>query len=171
MSGHVRDYHQASEKILTVPLELTERDFAVLHEFGGPQEERRGRDAQRQAQLALVTPPAPPVRTRALDPPPRARGGLRPEVLGALVGQAIRGAVEPLRRTVRDQATAIQALQQGRAEDQATIRALQQARGEDQAARARLEDAHKALGQLVADTQRPVLGPAHWTAIPARRMD
>ena len=96
---HVRDYHQASDKILMVPLELTERDFAVLHEFGGPQDERRGRDAQRQAQLALVPTPAPPLRTKAIDPPP-ARVGLRPEVQARLTAEAIWRAVEPLARRV-----------------------------------------------------------------------
>ena len=53
MSYDVRDYHTALTKITAAPLTLTEDDFSVLEAFN-PADERRGRDAQRRAQLAMV---------------------------------------------------------------------------------------------------------------------
>jgi len=100
---HLRDYHRALETITTAPLTLTEADFAVLEEYGGPQDERRGREAQRQAQLALV-PQAPPLQTKAADRPPARPRWLDPATLGLTVGGAIRTVVEPL----RDRVTALE---------------------------------------------------------------
>jgi len=95
---HVRDYHRALERITASPLTLTDTDFAVLEEYGGPREERRGRDALRTAQLALV-PQSPPLQTKAAERP-LARPRLDPAALGRMVGTAIRNAVEPLERRV-----------------------------------------------------------------------
>ena len=65
---NVCEYHRALELIVSSPLSLSEYDFSVLEAFN-PADERRGRDAVRQAQLAIVA-----THTKAIDPPaPRTR--------------------------------------------------------------------------------------------------
>ena len=67
--SHVSAYHLAMAKIVDDPLALTDADYAVLEDFGGPQDVTRGRLAVAKRQGALVktdagTPSAAPV-TRA----------------------------------------------------------------------------------------------------------
>jgi len=96
MTYHVRDYHLALAKKQAAPLTLTEPDFEIAAEFGGPQEEQRFRDAHRHAQLALAPAPAP-VQTKAAMPLPHY---LLPEPLADAIIDVIKRAVVPVRDRV-----------------------------------------------------------------------
>ncbi len=137
----VTDYHRTLDTITTAPLTLSERDFDVLQEFGGPDEEQRGREAMRAAQLALVMP-ATPLQTKAAAPSASRRSSWpAPERLADMTATAIRQVVVPLRQQLSDQQAALADLRQQLAAQAATITSL--------------GDEVKALGGLVTRDLAP----------------
>lgn len=155
---HLHDYHRALEKITRAPLTLTDADFLVLEEYGGSRDERRGRDALQQAQLAIL-PPAEPIQTKAIEPPPP-RVGLRPEVLGTMLGQA-------LRPVLTDERAARVALVKKFAELEQRVVALERRDKERTETLPKLQEEVRALGQLWAD-QHPVPSREDRSASPSR---
>lgn len=56
---HVSQYHDALARLRADPLTLTEKDFAVLDEYGGPHQVAQARAAVADRQKALAGPAAP----------------------------------------------------------------------------------------------------------------
>lgn len=140
MNYHHRDYQLALEKVMTAPLTLRDKDFDVLREFGGPQEERRGRDAVRKAQLAILTSAEVPLETKAADRPRSTPPALDPRlarVIGTAIGQAV---VVPLGERMAALTHRIDELEALTKQQAATL--------------VELRSENKALGQFIADTQR-----------------
>jgi hypothetical protein len=143
MIADVRDYHLALDKILTAPLDLRERDFAVLRAFN-PADEVRGREAQRQAQLALVT--------QAIDQarPEPVTSRLRPDAIARGIVEAVRPLHVRLKALEGARASAAGVLGEFRQRLE-----LVEAHARAQASTINdLLDSNKALGQLVVDIHR-----------------
>jgi len=89
-------------------LTLTEKDFDVLSAFN-PQDERRGRDAMRQAQLAILAN-REPIQTKAIAP--RRTANISNETLAASILQ-IAQAIQARDAKIADLSAAVAELKKG----------------------------------------------------------
>ena len=134
----VRDYHRALEKITAAPLELSDKDFDVLHAFN-PADERRARAAVRRAQpLPIQTKDLTEqdLHHKATAPPP-----VFDPRLARMIGKAFsQSVVVPIGERLGTLTRRIDELETLTKQQAATL--------------ADLSSENKALGQFLADTHR-----------------
>lgn len=152
---HHRDYHLVLDKALASPLTLTERDFAVAHEFGGPQEEQRVRSVQRKAQLATLTTAAAPLQTKAVAATaPTTVTRLETSEVAKWIGLALKAALPPRDAHLKAVAAYVTTLQKDHAVLTRRVDELEALTKTQAATLVDLSSENKALGQFIADTNR-----------------